>query len=100
MSAEGRRWAPPRPGCAPEIHTPLLRAGRDAEPGAAAAGLDLAVRLVVATADEGRVRERSEMSIDEGPRPVVVDREEDDVSLAGDRSDIGLVEELGGGPAG
>src|SRR6476661_11137615 len=141
-----RQWAPPRPGCAPEIHTPLLRAGRDAEPGAAAsrvldrvevdlavgnaaaltdlpeaaehrAGdhqvrheelrafgghhlaavaarflfsghadlrmdlgqmavhgpavaaadeLDVAVRLVVAAADERRVRERSEMPIDEG----------------------------------
>src|SRR6266511_3405207 len=35
------------------------------------------------------------MPIDEGPRPVVVDREEDDVSLADDRSDVGLVEELG-----
>ena len=35
------------------------------------------------------------MSIDESPRPVVVDREEDDVSLADDRPDVGLVEELG-----
>ena len=62
---------------------------------AAADELDVAVRLVVAAADERRVVERSEMSIDEGPRPVVVDREEDDVSLADDRPDVGLVEELG-----
>ncbi len=62
---------------------------------AAADELDVAVRLVVAAADERRVLERPEMSIDEGPRPVVVDREEDDVSLADDRPDVGLVEELG-----
>src|SRR6266511_2180829 len=35
------------------------------------------------------------MPVDEGPRPVVVDGEEDDVSLADDRPDVGLVEELG-----
>src|SRR5450759_4962743 len=50
----------------------------------AADELDVAVRLVVAAIDERRVVERSEMSIDEGPRPVVVDREGDVILLAVD----------------
>ena len=50
----------------------------------AADELDVAVRLVVAAADERRLVERGDVPVDEGPRPVVVDREEDDVSLADD----------------
>ena len=51
--------------------------------------LDVAVRLVVAAADERRVREGREMSVDQGSRRVVVDREEDEVPFADDLPDVG-----------
>ena len=51
--------------------------------------LDVAVRLVVAAADERRVLEGREVPVDERPRRVVVDREQDEVPLQDEVPDVG-----------
>ena len=43
------------------------------------------------TQPDRRSAERCDVALDECPRPVVVDRKEDDVALANDLPDIGLV---------
>jgi len=54
--------------------------------------LDVAVDLVVAATDESRLAKATEAAIDQGSRPMIVDREQDDVPLAKNIADVGLVE--------
>jgi hypothetical protein len=60
----------------------------DAVPIPTADELDVAVGLVVAAADERHVAQAGDVPVDERPRRVVVDREEDEVSLTDDVSDV------------
>ena len=71
-----------------DLRVDLDQVAIDAVPVAATDELDVAVRLVVAAADERHVRKTGDVPVDERPRRVVVDREEHDVPFADDEPDV------------
>jgi hypothetical protein len=84
-----------RGGRLTDLRVDLDQVAVDAVAIATADELDVAIRLVVAAADEGHIGEPGDVPVHQRPGRVVLDSEETDVILANDEPDIDRTHELG-----